>query len=86
MRQRKDAQSSDAGDHKEAMHMPVLKRSDLQPRQRQPSAFLLPLCEECDTPLSLASVEPDPTDERKEIRTFRCPKCGAEQASVLDRR
>ena len=71
-------------DTQETTQMSLPKRSELQPRQRHPSAFLLPMCEECDTPLSLASVEPDPTDAHKEIRTFRCPNCGAEQACILD--
>ena len=33
-----------------------------------------PACPECATPMTLVSVETSP-DQRREVRTFRCPVC-----------
>ena len=48
--------------------------------------FLLPLCPECAGPASLSRLEPHPTDETKELRTFLCADCGAQQTFAIDRR
>jgi hypothetical protein len=50
------------------------------------NSFMLPLCPECSGPASLSRLEPHPTDETKELRTFLCADCGAQQTFVLDRR
>jgi len=41
--------------------------------------FLLPICD-CGGPMNLASIQPHPDLPDRELKTFKCSICGAQQA------
>jgi len=55
-------------------------------RKRPPGdPFLLPLCD-CGGPMNLASLEPHPTQPDRELKTFKCTRCGAQEVFDVLRR
>lgn len=60
------------------MSAPLPKAALLNP-------FLLPVCE-CAGPTNLVSLEPHPTDPKKELKTYKCASCGRQQVLAVVRR
>jgi hypothetical protein len=47
--------------------------------------FLLPLCD-CGGPMNLASLEPHPAKPNRELKTFKCTRCGSQDVFDVQRR
>ena len=47
--------------------------------------FLLPVCE-CGGPMNLASLEPHPTRQDQELKTFKCSLCSRQQVFTVQKR
>jgi hypothetical protein len=48
--------------------------------------FLLPVCPECGGPTNLSTLEPNPTREWEDLRTYQCAWCGKSQTLLVKRR
>jgi hypothetical protein len=59
--------------------------STADPKRPLGDPFLLPLCG-CGGPMNLASLEPHPTQPERELKTFKCTRCGAQEAFDVLRR
>jgi hypothetical protein len=47
--------------------------------------FLLPVCD-CGGPMNLASLEPHPTEQAHELKTYKCVHCGRQHVFNVQKR
>ena len=47
--------------------------------------FLLPVCD-CGGPMNLASLEPHPTEQAHELKTYKCLHCGRQHVFNVHKR
>jgi len=47
--------------------------------------FLLPMCSACGGPTSLSRVEPFPSGDVADLRTYQCPRCDKSESIPVRR-